>query len=430
MRIDPAGAEAELPRGLERLPDPARPDGRGKPIPDAIRPCERLSFLAEALDRHRRLWEPSVDDLAGQPLVPKGLDFIGRPQLIARFAASGGGRTLLLNGHIDVVSSEPHGQWASDPYRAEVRDGRLFGRGACDMKGGVAAMTVAAETLAAIGVDLAGDLVVCTNTDEESSGAGAMALVAHGVTADAGIIPEPTGFDVWLACRGSTFATIDIPGRPGHAEMPQPHWRAGGAVNAIEKARIVLDEIERIREDWRARDDLRHPYLSPGDIVPTVVAGGEWGVTYPASCRLTCVVPYPPAQADADGWTAVLEREVGERIAGAAGADDWLAEHPPSISWSAAVMPMEIPADDPIVATTLGAGADVGRPGETTGLDSWYDGATFTRFAATPTVAFGPSGRDGERTLPHSIDEFVRVDDLVACAQALALAAIRFCGVR
>src|SRR5262249_58001951 len=99
----------------------------------------------------------------------------GRPQLVARLPGDGDGRTLLFNGHIDVVSAEPLDRWTSDPFRAEVRDGRLYGRGTCDMKGGIGCMTLAAEVLAARGI-LLGDLLVTTNTDEESSGAGGPAV--------------------------------------------------------------------------------------------------------------------------------------------------------------------------------------------------------------------------------------------------------------
>lgn len=383
---------------------------------------EYLAGRLEAAGAATELWEPSEAELAGRPLVPDGLDFHGRPQLAARFAGRGGGRSLLLNGHVDAVSSEPKEQWTSEPNRADVRDGKLYGRGSNDMKGGIASMVVAAEVLAE--ESLAGDLTLCTNTDEESSGAGAMACVAHGVSADAGIVTEPTGFNVWIACRGSIYAEIEVPGRPGHAENAQPHWRKGGAVNAIEKATIVLEEIGRLREEWRGREDLRHPYLSPSDMVPTVIAGGEWPVTYPASCRLTCGVLYVPAQADPDGWASAVQAEVAERLARAAAGDDWLAEHPPAITWSAAVMPMEISPDEPIVAAVLEAGRDVGRPGGLAGLDSWYDGATFTLLGSTPAIAFGPSGFG----TAHAIDEYVPVDDLVACAQALAVTAVRFCG--
>jgi len=385
---------------------------------------EYLAGRLRTAGAETEVWEPDPSELRGKPLVPEGLTFEGRPQLVARFPGKGSGRSLLLNGHIDVVSSEPWASWSSDPNRAEVRDGNLYGRGSCDMKGGVAAMVFAAEALAGLGIRLGGDLVVCTNTDEESSGAGGMALVARGVRADAGIVPEPTSFEVWVACRGSSYATIEVPGRPGHAEIAQPHWREGGAVNAIEKATIVLGEIQRLREDWRAREDYRHAYLSAPDMVPTVIAGGEWPVTYPSSCRMTCGVLYVPAQADAEGWGSEVEREVTDRLLRAAAVDDWLAEHPPSITWSTGVMSMEISPEEPIVTTALAASEDLGRPGKLAGLDSWYDGATFTLLGGTPAIGFGPSAIGGA----HTIDEFVPVDDLVACAQALALSALRFCG--
>ena len=126
-----------------------------------------------------------------------------------------------------------------------MRDGLLYGRGSCDMKGGVACMTLRGRGARRARVRLAGDLIVATNTDEESSGAGGLGLVLRGVEADAGIVTEPTGFDVWISCRGTSYAEVVVPGRPGHAEVYQPHWRDGGAVNAIEKAQVVLDAIQR-----------------------------------------------------------------------------------------------------------------------------------------------------------------------------------------
>src|SRR5262245_47585150 len=222
--------------------------------------AERLRAAGAEID----LWEPDADELQGKPLVPPGLDFAGRPQLVARLPGRGGGRSLLLNGHIDVVSAEPLDLWTSDPFRAEVRDGMLYGRGACDMKGGIAAMVLAAEVLAG---RLAGDLLVVTNTDEESSGAGGTAVVEHGIRADAGIVTEPTGFDVWVACRGSEYGVVRVPGRPGHAEIAQPGWREGGAVNAIEKATAVVDAIRSLRAEWAARDGLDHPHLSRPDLL-------------------------------------------------------------------------------------------------------------------------------------------------------------------
>jgi acetylornithine deacetylase len=387
--------------------------------------AERLASAGFEVD----VFEPDAAALQGRPLVPQGLEFAGRPQLVARIAGSGGGRSLLLNGHIDVVPADEAEGWTSPPFAPEVRDGRLYGRGSCDMKGGVAAMVVAAEALARRGV-LAGDLLVATNTDEESSGAGGVALVDRGVRADGAIVTEPTGFDVWVSCRGSTYATITVPGRAGHAEIAHSGWRQGGAVNAIEKAEVVLGALRSVRERWAADPSLEHPRLSRPDVVPTVITAGDWPVTIPGQARISVAVTFLPAQADADGWASTVEREVSEAIAEACASDEWLAEHPVVVSWwPNAVMPLELDPELPIVTATCGAVAALGGKQRLGGLDSWYDGATFTLLAGTPAVGFGPSGlgRDGV-SQAHAVDEHVPVSDLVRCAQVIAVAAIRFCG--
>src|SRR5207237_9914093 len=165
---------------------------------------------------------------------------------------------------------------ASDPFAPESRDGNLYGRGTCDMKGGIAAMVFVVEALASLGIELGGDVLVATNTDEESSGAGGTALVERGLRADAGIVTEPTGFDVWVACRGSEYCVVRVPGRPGHAEVRQPSWRQGGAVNAIEKAVVVLDAIGSLREEWARREGLEHPFLSRPSLLATMARSGGW----------------------------------------------------------------------------------------------------------------------------------------------------------
>ena len=387
----------------------------------------RLATLLESAGAEVELWEPQSGELdRWQRQVPAGLGFAGRPQLVARFPGAREGPSLLLNGHIDVVSAEPKDRWTSDPFSPEVRDGRLYGRGACDMKGGVAAMVFAAIVLADEGVRLAGDLIVNTVTDEEWNGAGALAATARGIGADAGLIPEATGFEPWIACRGVVCPTITVRGRPGHAEMPQPDWRQGGAVNAIEKAMIVLDAVRSLRERWR-EDSSAHSYLEPGELVPTVIQGGEWWVNYPASCTVTIDVTYLPQQGDPDGgWGSGLEREIEAWIGERTREDPWLAENPPSFAWGTNLAPAEIPADHPIVSCALGAGDTIGRPGTVAALQGWHDAATFTRFG-TPTISYGPSGLSNEgETMAHAVDEYVPVDDLIATAQAFAVAAVRW----
>jgi acetylornithine deacetylase len=385
---------------------------------------ELLSARLAAAGAAVELFEPDAATLAGKPLVPRGLDFEGRPQLIARFAGQGRGRSLLLNGHIDVVPADVADGWSSPPFAPQVRDGRLYGRGACDMKGGVAAMVVAAEVLAARNV-LAGELLVATNTDEESSGAGGVALVEQGVRADGAIVTEPTGFDVWISCRGSSYLSIVVPGRAGHAEVAHPDWRDGGAVNAIEKAVVVLDGLRLLGERWAADPGLRHERLASPGIVPTMITAGDWPVTIPGEARITVAVTFLPAQADASGWGSRVEREVADAVAQACAKDDWLAQNPARVDVDPnPVMPLEIPLDAPVVGAVAGAAADVAGHGRLGGLDSWYDGATFTLLADTPAVGFGPGGFE----TAHAVDEHVPVDDLVTCAQTLAVAALRFCG--
>lgn len=230
--------------------------------------AERLAARGAAVS----VAEPDPALVAGHPVIPDGFTFAGRPQLVARFAGAAGGPTLLLNGHIDVVDVHPLSDWASDPFGAVVRDGAVWGRGACDMKGGVACMVAAAEVLAELGIRLAGDLVVNTTTDEESSGAGGLAS-ARTLQADAAIVTEPSGLRVLVACRGSLLPTIFVDGRAGHAGIPPHHHDHGGAVNAIEKAAYLVDAVRRLREDWALRP--RHPYLSPADCLPTMIGGGD-----------------------------------------------------------------------------------------------------------------------------------------------------------
>ena len=379
----------------------------------------RLRAVGATVD----VWEPDVSALAGHPMMPAGFSFAGRPQLAATFAGAGSGRTLLFNGHVDVVSVEPLDRWPHPPFEAVVADGMVHGRGACDMKGGVACMVMAAEVLASLGVRLAGDLIVNTVTEEETTGVGGLAM-AHALRADGAIVPEPSGFDVWIACRGSLLPRITVEGRAGHAGIAPLHPDQGGAVNAIEKMGILLEAVRRLREEWALRP--RHPYLSPADCVPTIIAGGEWLVSYPASCTLDCHIEFLPDQADERGYGGRVEAEFTDWIARAAAADPWLAAHPPTIEWVAGtVPPAEVPADDPVVQAALGAVAAVGRNGRLGGLDNWHDGATLVTEAGIPSICLGP----GDINLAHTTDERVPIADLVSCTQALAIAAMRFCGV-
>lgn len=444
----PDGSDAELLDGrrravVERIrakrdalvalaSDLIRFDTTARTLPDE--PCRQEQPLQELLAERLHaagaeveLFVPDPAPLRHERQMLDGIHFRGRPQLLARVPGAGaaGARSMLLNGHVDVVSPGPLARWSSDPFKAELRDGRLYGRGACDMKGGVAAMVFAVEQLAALGIRLAGDVLVNTVTDEESSGAGSVACAGRGVKADACIVPEPTGLAIWVACRGTCLATITVEGRAAHVEIPQDDWRAGGGVNAIEKARVVLDAVERLTREWAARAEHRHPHLSPGHVQPVRIEAGEWAVTVPSRCEIDCDVTFLPCQADGEGWNSRVIAEVEAWIATFAATDPWLAAHPPRIAWSMATPPQEISPGEPVVGALGGALGHIGRETRLAGLDSWYDGATFTRVHGTPAVGFGP----GSIKVAHAADEFVPVDELVDCSAAIALALIDHCGL-
>ena len=381
--------------------------------------ADRLSAHGAEID----LWEPAPEDVAGHPLSVDGIGFEGRPQLAARLKGTGGGRSLLLNGHIDVVPAAREDGWEQDPFDPLLVGGTIVGRGACDMKGGIAAMTIAAEVLAATRA-LAGDLIVCTNTDEESSGVGGLACARRGVSADYAIVPEPSSLEVWPACRGTVYCTVTVRGRAGHAEQEHPHWRNGGAVNAIDKARFLLDGVDRLRREWRSCLDLRHALLDPPDVLATrVVADAGWQVTIPDRAEVDLSVLILPAQADEQGWTTDVQREVEAFLQGWCATDSWLAEHPPVFDWYTEVNPSETPTDAPSVEALLGANGALGLPVTLGGLGSWYDGATFALETGTAALMYGPRSID----YAHTVGEHVPIDDLVHVAQGIAIAAWRLC---
>jgi len=396
----------------------------GDPARDEAALQEILAVRLRGVGAEVDVWEPEPFTAGESPVIPYALDFEGRPQLVARLAGASGGRSLLLNGHIDAVPCGDLARWDSHPLAAEVRDGFLYGRGANDMKGAIAAFVHVLECLRAEGVRLRGDVIVAANTDEESSAVGSLRVAQRGLLADAGICGEPTGFDVWVACRGGLNVRVTVPGRSGHAEMPQIGWRDGGAVNAIEKLEPVFGAVRAMREDWRTRADGQHPLLAPPDIVPTLLRAGEWSVTYPDVSVLTCDAQYLPARVDPAGYGKGVREEITARMNAAAAADPWLAEHPLTVEFVAEAVPAEVPTDHEIVTLALQTASELGREGRVSALDSWHDAATYTRFG-TPTVSFGPGGFE----TAHRENERVPVQDLVDHACAVALIAMRFCGV-
>ncbi len=380
--------------------------------------AERLAALGAEVDQ----WEPEPAELAGHPMLPPWHHWRNRPLTVAVLRGAGGGRSLVINGHVDVVA--PGEGWTSPPFAADVRDGRIYGRGACDMKGGIAAALFALEALRAAGIELAGDVVFEAVPDEETCAMGTIAAIARGYRGDAGLVPEPTRNNLWIATRGLLHGTLTVPGRSAHAEMTQPPWQEGGGVNAIQKAAYLLDALNRLSAEWAGREDKRHPLLGTPAVHPTGIRGGTFISNVPESCELDLNATYLRGNADERGYGSIPRGEIERAVAEAAAADDWLAAHPPTWSWYTDYPPSEIDPAAPIIDAVQAAGRDLGVDVRPEGIDTTYDGALLTLFADTPSPAFGP----GDLARAHAPDEWIGIDELVLSARLYARAIVAWCG--
>jgi acetylornithine deacetylase len=369
-------------------------------------------------------WEPDARELAHHPMMPPWHHFEGRPITVGTLAGAGGGRSLIINGHIDVVNAGDPSLWSVPPFAAEIRDGRIVGRGSLDMKGGIAAAMFAVRALRACDVRLAGDLIFEVVTDEETCAMGTIAAIERGYRADAGLVPEPSEMNLWVATRGILHGSCKVEGRSAHAEINQPSWQEGGGVNAIEMTADVIRALRELSADWAGRADQRHPLLGAPAIHPTLVGGGAFIANIPESCELGINTTYLPGNADADGFGSGPKAEIEAAVARLAEHDEWLALHPPQWTWATDYPPYELDPGSPIVAVARGVARDLGRESLVEGLESAYDGALLTRFAGTPSPAWGP----GETARAHTTDESIGIDELTEAARLYARAIIEWCG--
>ncbi len=365
---------------------------------------------------------PDPGAFRDHPMMPAGHHWRGRPMTLARWPGTGGGRHLILNGHIDVVSAEPVTAWSAPPFAGQIVGDRLVGRGAADMKGGIAAMVFALEALHATGRRPAGDVWVQLVTDEETNGMGTVAMLSLQPPAHGAIVPEPSHFDAWVACRGALYGTVTIHGRPGHAELPQPDAAHGGAVGAIAKLEPILAAIRTLNNDWEADPRWQHELLNPPVVVPTMVEGGEFVASFPHRCTLSFDATYLPAGADDRGTGTAIRQEISERVQRALSSDAWLTECPPTWSWTSDYPPHEARDVAELAATLEEAGRPLGIEVRPAGLNAWHDAATLG-LGGIPALSCGP----GEPAQAHAIDESIAIRDLVTGAQLLADAIDRFC---
>lgn len=351
--------------------------------------------------------EAEVAAYVADVLEGLGLDVIeyepepGRPSVVGTLHGTGGGRSLMLNGHIDTVGVEG----MAEPFAGEVRDGRLYGRGAYDMKGAVAACIAAARALAT-GPPLAGDLVLAAVSDEEHASAGTTEVLRHHVT-DACIVTEPTQLELCVAHKGFAWIRVEVRGRAAHGS------RYEEGVDANLRMGRVLREVERLYE--RLVGGPTHPLLGPPSLHAATLHGGTGLSTYAARSVLEIerrTIPGETSDQVMAEIEEILERLRTEDPSLDAGAELLLAREP-----------FEVGQEAPLVKTVGDAGAVVlgGRP-RVRGETYWMD-AALTAAAGIETVVIGPRGEGA-----HASEEWVDLESVARLAEILVESARRYCG--
>jgi acetylornithine deacetylase len=337
--------------------------------------------------------------------------------VVGVMGAESGGRSLIFNGHVDVVPPGDESNWRYPPWQATIADGRVYGRGALDMKGGLCCALFAAKAIHNAGVRLKGKLLVESVIGEEDGGMGTLATVLRGYKADGAVVVEPTELKVAPAQAGALNFRLTVPGQATHGCVREE------GVSAIEKFMPLYRALIDLEQQRNAQSDdpLYARYELPYPLCVGTVKAGTWASSVPES--LTCEGRYGVAVGEDIG---AARRLLAETVARAAQADPWLREHPPTLEWwGGQFEPAAIPVDHPIVQTVSEAFRGVtGHAPVLEGMTYGADMRLLANEGDTPTVLFGP----GDVRNAHRPDEFVPLDDLTATVKTLALTALRFCG--
>ena len=409
----------ELTQSLVRIPSVSGEEG------------EVQEFIAKKLSElglQPKFVLPDVDDLRKSPDFFETTSFArvgyeGRPNVMGVLRGQGRGRSICLSGHVDVVSAEPIENWSRNPWCGEVDGGLLYGRGAGDMKGGIAAMITAVQSLRECGIRLLGDVFVETTIEEEDGGIGGnLFMRLTEPKADAALIPEPSNLQLGVASSGVMYFRVTVPGVSAHAAT------AHFGVNAIHKMIPIIEALRKLNEE--RQKTISYEYAEASDprmkgrvttINPGVIRAGDWPSTVPGACMLECRVGWPPGETREE-----VKEQVERAISGAAGNDDWLKDNPPHVEWFGwYARPHEQDVSHPFIRC-LGNNIS-----EATGKEPLFVGGSAgldTRFFVhygTPAAVCGPSA---ERI--HSHDECVSIKSLVLLAEVIASTLIDWCGVK
>ncbi|BBK40910.1 acetylornithine deacetylase [Allostella vacuolata] len=354
---------------------------------------------------------PTAEALAASGLE-EVLNYRGRPNVVGVFRGTGGGRSLILNGHIDTVTIEPRGEWTRDPFGAEIADGMMYGRGTSDMKGGQMAALMALAFLKEAGLTLRGDVIYQSVVNEEHAGNGTLDLVRRGYTADAAIVLEPTNNTISVSHPGGLYWQVRV---PGTQRSPGARWAGDrqDGVSAIEKLPAVIGALLALEQGYNARrsDDPMEAGRAPFALVIGKVAGGHYETVTAGEVVLKGGTYFSPAVGD------VVEVMDGfrEAIAAANAGDPFLAANPARVEF---LHHDDSTRQSPQIPLARHFGEVMGRRGgkaEPCPGPFCCDMRHLVNQGGIPAVIFGP----GTIAQAHKPDEHIRVDEYLESIEHL-----------
>lgn len=389
----------------------------GSPYEDIQRAiAEKLSHLGAKID----IWEPDIKTLKQSPWFKVPLEyypqgFKERPVVVGRFPGTGGGRSMILNGHVEVVTPGPLELWASDPWQGTIRDGKMYGRGVIDCKGGLAAAIQALEAISSLGLKLRGDVLLESVFDEEIGGTGTLATILRGYKADSAIVTEPTHKRIIIARPGVMWFRVTVKGRSAHAA------RLWEGVNAIEKAIKIHKALCDYGE--HRMQSVRHPLFGDFPIHTTFNPGTFRAGGYPSSVPDEAILEYRIGTLPGEQNDQVLQ-EIESIIASEVAKDPWLESHPPELElfgWFG--VPYRLDPQEPIIECLASCYEYViGHPPPLKGAPASNDSWLLNCVGKIPTVTLGNNGGNH-----HQNDEFIILDDYLSLIKIFAVTLIEWC---
>jgi formylaminopyrimidine deformylase len=356
--------------------------------------------------------------------------FPGEPDLVGSLSGSGGGRSIILNGHMDVAEVRPNEKWNTDPFQPVLKDGRIYGRGTDDMKGGLAACLSAIHAIQRVDVKLRGDVFLESVIGEEAGEPGTVKCLERGYKADFALIPEPSDFNI--GGQGGVITgwiTIKSP-QTIHDGARRLCIHAGGGMdgaNAIEKMMKLIVALQELERHWAVVKS--HPMAAPGTttINPAVIEGGRHPAFMADECKLWVTIHFLPNE----DYEKVIQ-DVEKYLLDVAKTDPWLRNNPPQFKWGGTSLvrdkgevfpPADIDPNHPTVKTV--ARAHKIATGTEAPIVSWAsvsDAGWFAK-AGIPAVIYGP----GSLKRAHIVNEYVEVGELVTAAKTIALTVADWC---